>query len=59
MAVHVGGGHVMRMDRRMMLAILAGAVVLWTSGSVLAPGNAPATDQGEVVQLTLAVEGMH
>lgn len=49
----------METSRRGFVAVAVGAAVLWSIGCVVAGENAPATAQGDVVHLTLAVEGMH
>jgi hypothetical protein len=46
-------------NRRICLALILGGAVLWALGSAAAADNAAATPTGEVVHLTLAVEGMH
>jgi hypothetical protein len=45
--------------RRRFLALALGGAALWTLGRVAGAGNAPAPSAGEVVHLTLNVEGMH
>ncbi|MFN8626834.1 MAG: hypothetical protein U0587_12765 [Candidatus Binatia bacterium] len=49
----------METSRRGILAIAVGVVILWSVGSVVAGDTDRGTKQGGVVQLTLAVEGMH
>jgi len=49
----------MTVDRRGLLAIVVGAVALWSVASVVGGRSAAAADQGAAVHLTLAVEGMH
>ncbi len=44
-------------DRRRFLALALGGAVVWTLGRAGAAENAPAP--GDVVHLTLNVEGMH
>jgi hypothetical protein len=46
-------------NRRILLALFLGAAAFWALGSAIAADNAPATPAGDVVHLTLAVEGMH
>ena len=46
-------------NRRRFLALALGAAALWALGPAAAAENAPAAPAGEVVHLTLAVEGMH
>jgi len=45
--------------RQRFLALALGGVALWALGGAAAAENAPATPAGEVVHLTLNVEGMH
>lgn len=46
-------------DRRRFLALALGGAVIWTLGRAGAAENAPASAPGDVVHLTLNVEGMH
>jgi hypothetical protein len=46
-------------NRRRFLALFFGAAAFWTLGPAAAADNAPATPAGDVVHLTLDVEGMH
>ena len=46
-------------NRRRFLALALGGAALWALGPVAAAEKAPETAAGEVVHLTLAVEGMH
>jgi hypothetical protein len=45
--------------RRKFLALALVVAALWTLGRIAAAENAPAPPAGEVVHLTLNVEGMH
>jgi hypothetical protein len=45
--------------RRRFLALALGGAALWTLGRAAAGESAPGTAAGEVVHLTLNVEGMH
>jgi hypothetical protein len=46
-------------NRRRFLALFLGGAALCALGPAVAAENAPATPAGQVVHLTLAVEGMH
>lgn len=46
-------------NRRRFLALALGGAALWTLGRAGAADMAPATPAGDVVRLTLGVEGMH
>jgi hypothetical protein len=45
--------------RRKFLALALGGAALWTVSGVGAAENTPAAIEGDVVHLTLNVEGMH
>jgi hypothetical protein len=46
-------------NRRIFLALVLGGAALWAVGRAAVADNAPAAPAGDVVHLTLAVEGMH
>jgi hypothetical protein len=46
-------------NRRIFLALLLGGAALWALGPAAAAEKASATPAGDVVHLTLDVEGMH